>query len=74
MTSPISPPWFIKVSGVKPAGSGAETVSKPCPSKSPANSSFEEMVWSTDTTQRPSEVGEAYDYVYVIRQANLRIH
>lgn len=29
MTSPISPSWFIKMSGVKPAGSGAETVSEP---------------------------------------------
>lgn len=28
MTSPVSPPWFIKMAGVKSAGSGAETVSK----------------------------------------------
>lgn len=27
MTSPISPSWFIKMSGVKSAGSGAESVS-----------------------------------------------
>lgn len=28
MTSPVSPPWFIKMAGEKSAGSGAETVSK----------------------------------------------